>query len=181
MTDEEKVKTEQIKTEREFYFKINSVRYDFTKQRYTTLIQVLVVALGFMPFVLDKLNVVSILKAEQSYHCPFFVILFLFCGSTLVCMFLTIHTLYLVIKYLQKYEQYLDYVVEGVDCNVRALQNSVDTNIDKQQEQYNIKAEEEYKECREIDENLLTKLVWIFSLMVCCVIFGIILNVYILS
>ncbi|WP_033589722.1 hypothetical protein [Helicobacter pylori] len=57
MTDEEKIKTEQIKTEREFYFKINSVRYDFTKQRCTTLIQVLVVAFGFTPFVIDKMNI----------------------------------------------------------------------------------------------------------------------------
>ncbi|WP_257570946.1 hypothetical protein [Helicobacter pylori] len=36
-TDKEKIKTEKIKTERESYFKVNSVRYDFTKQRYTAI------------------------------------------------------------------------------------------------------------------------------------------------
>ncbi|MCQ2872199.1 hypothetical protein ACQJ5S_07570 [Helicobacter pylori] len=179
MTDEEKIKTEQIKTEREFYFKINSVRYDFTKQRYTAIMQILVVAFGFMPFVLDKLNIVSILKvaAEQSCFYLFFVILF--CLSALAYMILTIFTLYSVIKYLQKYEQYLDYVVEVADCNVKALQNNqIEADMGEQQ-RYEIKAEEVYKECEKIDENLLTELVLIFSLMVCCVIFGIILNIYI--
>ncbi|MFB1341711.1 hypothetical protein ACLGEB_03010 [Helicobacter pylori] len=67
MTDTDK---EKIKTEREFYFRVNSVRYDFTKQRYTIIMQILVVAFGFMPFVLDKLNIVPILKAiaEQPFN-----------------------------------------------------------------------------------------------------------------
>ncbi len=49
----------------------------------------------------------------------------------------------------------------------------------REQQRYEIKAEEVYKECEKIDENLLTELVLIFSLMVCCVIFGIILDIYI--
>ncbi|MCQ2949467.1 hypothetical protein JT121_05880 [Helicobacter pylori] len=175
----EKLKTEKIKTEREFYFKVNSVRYDFTKQRYTIIMQILVVAFGFMPFVLDKLNIFSILKviAEQPLHYLFFVILF--CGSALFCMILTIITLYSVIKYLQKYEQYLDYVVEVVDCNAKALQNNqIEADMGEQQ-RYEIKAEEVDKECKKMDENILTELVLIFSLMACCVVCGIILNIYI--
>ncbi|MFA4807475.1 hypothetical protein [Helicobacter pylori] len=174
MADEEK-----IKTEREFYFKINSVRYDFTKQRYTAIMQILVVAFGFMPFVLDKLNIVPILKAIAEQPCYYLLFVILFCGSALACMILTIFTLYSVIKYLQKYEQYLDYVVEVADCNVKALQNNQIEADMVEQQRYEIKAEEVYKECEKIDENLLTELVLIFSLMVCCVIFGIILNVYI--
>ncbi len=78
-----------------------------------------------------------------------------------------------------KYEQYLDYVVEVADCNVKALQNNQIEADMVEQQRYEIKAEEVYKECEKIDENLLAELVLIFSLMVCCVIFGIILNVYI--
>ncbi len=120
-TDKEKIKTEKIKTERESYFKVNSVRYDFTKQRYTAIMQILVVAFGFMPFVLDKLNIVPILKAiaERPFYYLFFVILF--CGFALACMFLTIITLYSVIKFLNKYEHYLDCIAEIIDCNVKEL------------------------------------------------------------
>ncbi len=175
-TDKEKIKTEEIKTEREFYFKVNSVRYDFTKQKYTAIMQILVVAFGFMPFVLDKLNIVPILKAiaEQPCHYLFFVILF--CGSALVCMILTIMTFYSVINYLQEYEQYLDCIVDIIDCNVREFQNE---NTEEEKERCETKAEEVRKEYEEIDGSLLTKLVWIFSLMACCVICGIILNIYI--
>ncbi len=175
-TDKEKIKTEKIKTERESYFKVNSVRYDFTKQRYTAIMQILVVAFGFMPFVLDKLNIVHILKAiaEQPFCYLFFVILF--CISALACMILIIITLYSVIKFLNKYEHYLDYIAEIIDCNVRALQNE---NTKEEKEGYETRAKEVGKECEKIDGNLLAKLVWIFSLMACCVVCGIILNIYI--
>ncbi len=180
MTDrekiEEKIKTEEIKIEREFYFKVNSVRYDFTKQKYTAIMQILVVAFGFMPFVLDKLNIVPILKAiaEQPYHYLFFVILF--CGSAFVCMILTIIALYSVIKFLKRYEHYLDCIADIIDCKVRELQNE---NTEEEKEGYETRAEEVFKECEKIDGNLLAKLVWIFSLMACCVVCGIILNIYI--
>ncbi|GAA6959964.1 hypothetical protein AOD77_0204590 [Helicobacter pylori] len=175
-TDKEKIKTEKIKTEKESYFKVNSVRYDFTKQKYTAIMQILVVAFGFMPFVLDKLNIVPILKAiaEQPFHYLFFVILF--CVSALVCMILTITTLYSVIKFLKRYEHYLDCIADIIDCNVKELQNE---NTEEEKESYEIRAKEVDKECEKIDGNLLTKLVWIFSLMACCVVCGIILNIYI--
>ncbi|WP_243878287.1 hypothetical protein [Helicobacter pylori] len=69
--------------------------------------------------------------------------------------------------------------MEVADCNVKALQNNQIEADMVEQQRYEIKAEEVYKECEKIDENLLAELVLIFSLMVCCVIFGIILNVYI--
>ncbi len=111
-TEKESYFTEEIKTEKESYFKVNSVRYDFTKQKYTAIMQILVIAFGFMPFVLDKLNIVPILKAiaEQPFHYLFFVILF--CISALACMILTIMTLYSVIKFLNKYEHYLDCIAD---------------------------------------------------------------------
>ncbi len=65
-TDKEKIKTEKIKTERESYFKVNSVRYDFTKQRYTIIMQILVAALGLIPFAIDKLNILCILKTSMT-------------------------------------------------------------------------------------------------------------------
>ncbi|WP_441749117.1 hypothetical protein [Helicobacter pylori] len=175
-TDKEKIKTEKIKTEKESYFKVNSVRYDFTKQRYIIIMQILVVAFGFMPFVLDKLNIVPILKAiaEQPFHYLIFVILF--CVSALACMILTIITLHSVIKFLKEYEDYLDCIADIIDCNVKVLQNE---NTEEQKEGYETRAEEVLKKCEKIDGKLLTKLVWIFSLMACCVVCGIILNVYI--
>ncbi|WRE28842.1 hypothetical protein KVE92_06810 [Helicobacter pylori] len=175
-TDKEKIKTEKIKTEKESYFKVNSVRYDFTKQRYTIIMQILVVAFGFMPFVLDKLNIVPILKAIAEQPCYYLFFVILFCGSALVCMILTIITLYSVIKFLKIYEHYLDYIAEIIDCNVRALQNE---NTEEEKERYETRAEEVCKKCEKIDGNLLTKLVWIFSLMAFCVVCGIILNIYI--
>ncbi len=175
-TDKEKIKTEKIKTEKEFYFKVNSVRYDFTKQRYTAIMQILVVAFGFMPFVLDKLNIVPILKAIAEQPCYYLFFVILFCGSALACMILTIMTLYSVIKFLNKYEHYLDCIAEIIDCNVRELQNE---NTEEEKERYGTRAEEMLKKCEKIDGNLLTKLVWIFSLMACCVVCGIILNIYI--
>ncbi|MGT0063224.1 hypothetical protein [Helicobacter pylori] len=174
--DKEKIKTEKIKTEKESYFKVNSVRYDFTKQRYTAIMQILVVAFGFMPFVLDKLNIVPILKAIAEQPCYYLFFVILFCGSALACMFLTIITLYSVIKFLNKYEHYLDCIAEIIDCNVRELQNE---NTEEEKERYGTRAEEMLKKCEKIDGNLLTKLVWIFSLMACCVVCGIILNIYI--
>ncbi|WQT66591.1 hypothetical protein E5D99_06360 [Helicobacter pylori] len=175
-TDKEKIKTEEIKTEKESYFKVNSVRYDFTKQRYTIIMQILVVAFGFMPFVLDKLNIVPILKAIAEQPCYYLFFVILFCGSALVCMILTIITFYSVIKFLKRYEHYLDCIADIIDCNVRALQNE---NAEEEKEGYETRAKEVLKECEKIDGNLLAKLVWIFSLMTCCVVCGIILNVYI--
>ncbi|MFP6145017.1 hypothetical protein ACLGAL_05610 [Helicobacter pylori] len=177
-TDKEKIKTEEIKTEREFYFRVNSVRYDFTKQRYTIIMQILVVAFGFMPFVLDKLNIVPILKAiaEQPFNYLYLFFVILFCGPALACMILIINTLHSVIKFLKKYEDYLDCIADIIDCNVKVLQNE---NTEEEKEGYETRAKEVLKKCEKIDGKLLTKLVWIFSLMACCVVCGIILNVYI--
>ncbi|TPH46935.1 hypothetical protein FIM73_05235 [Helicobacter pylori] len=172
----EKLEIEKIKIDTESYFKVNSVRYDFTKQKYTIIMQILVVAFGFMPFVLDKLNIVPILKAiaEQPWHYLFFVILF--CGSALACMILTIITFYSVIKFLKRYECYLDCIVEIIDCNVRELKNE---NTEEEKEKYETRAKEVFEECEKIEGSLLKKLVSIFSLMASCVVCGIILNVYI--
>ncbi len=63
-TDKEKIKTEKIKTEKESYFKVNSVRYDFTKQRYTAIMQILVVAFGLIAFAIDRLNIMPVLKTS---------------------------------------------------------------------------------------------------------------------
>ncbi|WQW55036.1 hypothetical protein KVM78_06710 [Helicobacter pylori] len=57
-----KLKQNKLKQKENFILKINSVRYDFTKQRCTTLIQVLVVAFGFTPFAIDKMNIMPIVK-----------------------------------------------------------------------------------------------------------------------
>ncbi|WP_187859744.1 DMT family transporter [Helicobacter pylori] len=62
----EKIKTEKIKTEREFYFKINAMRYDFAKQRYIALMPILVAAFGFIAFAIDKLNILHILKTSMN-------------------------------------------------------------------------------------------------------------------
>ncbi len=63
MTDTDK---EKIKTEREFYFKINAMRYDFAKQRYIALMPILVAAFGFIAFAIDKLNILHILKTSMN-------------------------------------------------------------------------------------------------------------------
>ncbi len=60
----EKLKIEKIKTEREFYFKINTMRYDFAKQRYIAVVPILVAALGFIAFAIDKLNILPVLKTS---------------------------------------------------------------------------------------------------------------------
>ncbi|WQS13154.1 hypothetical protein KVC03_01025 [Helicobacter pylori] len=62
----EKLKTEKIKIEREFYFKINTMRYDFAKQRYIAVVSILVAALGFIAFAIDKLNILHILKTSMT-------------------------------------------------------------------------------------------------------------------
>ncbi|WQS34180.1 hypothetical protein KVF10_06465 [Helicobacter pylori] len=69
MTDREKFEAEKIKTEKESYFKINAMRYDFAKQRYIALMPILVAALGFIPFAIDKLNILCILKTSMN---PYF-------------------------------------------------------------------------------------------------------------
>ncbi|WQS05061.1 hypothetical protein KVD72_00845 [Helicobacter pylori] len=84
---EKKIKTEEIKTEREFYFKINTMRYDFAKQRYIAVVPILVAALGFIAFAIDKLNILPVLKTSAMTPCfrglvaiiiGFFVVLFSF-------------------------------------------------------------------------------------------------------
>ncbi len=83
----EKLKIEKIKTEREFYFKINTMRYDFAKQRYIAVVPILVAALGFIAFAIDKLNILPVLKTSAMTPCfrglvaitiGFFVVLFSF-------------------------------------------------------------------------------------------------------
>ncbi|WQT01890.1 hypothetical protein E5D97_00860 [Helicobacter pylori] len=71
MTDREKIeveklKTEKIKTEGEFYFKIDAMRYDFAKQRYIAVMSILVAALGLIPFAIDRLNILCILKTSRT-------------------------------------------------------------------------------------------------------------------
>ncbi|WP_237003303.1 hypothetical protein [Helicobacter pylori] len=61
MTDTDK---EKIKTEKESYFKINTMRYDFAKQRYIAVVPILVAALGFIAFAIDKLNILPVLKTS---------------------------------------------------------------------------------------------------------------------
>ncbi|WP_187848065.1 hypothetical protein [Helicobacter pylori] len=75
MTDREKFEAEKIKTEKESYFKINAMRYDFAKQRYIALMPILVAALGLIPFAIDKLNVVCILKTLSSEKLSFSIII----------------------------------------------------------------------------------------------------------
>ncbi|WQS94758.1 CD20-like domain-containing protein [Helicobacter pylori] len=65
-TDKEKIKTEEIKTEKESHFKINAMRYDFAKQRYIALMQILVVSFGLIAFAIDRLNILCILKTSRT-------------------------------------------------------------------------------------------------------------------
>ncbi len=63
-TDKEKIKTEKIKTERESYFKVNTMHYDFAKQRYIALMPILVAAFGLIAFAIDRLNIMPVLKTS---------------------------------------------------------------------------------------------------------------------
>ncbi|WQS00484.1 hypothetical protein KVE62_06205 [Helicobacter pylori] len=151
----EKLKTEKIKTEREFYFKINTMRYDFAKQRYIALMPILVAALGLIPFAIDRLNILPILKTfivflkHDFYYpslgellvgaiIPFFFLFYV----VFVC--LALHTTY---SCLLDLEKYLERQAETKDCEIRKLQS----NTDKEREE--IEKIEEIEKKRQECEN----------------------------
>ncbi|WQR68834.1 hypothetical protein KVD13_06100 [Helicobacter pylori] len=149
MTDEEKIKTEQIKTEREFYFKINSVRYDFTKQRCTTLIQVLVVAFGFTPFAIDKMDIMPILKTfvTNSSDClrlvpwNYEVSVFMVSFCLVIYAFSVICALMSAYNCLIMHEVYFDNQAKTIEYDIRILQSDTDAEregIKKEKQEHEI-------------------------------------------
>ncbi|PUD86796.1 hypothetical protein C2R46_04490 [Helicobacter pylori] len=133
MADEEKIK-EKIKICKETYFKLNDTRYEFTKQRYTAIMQILVIAFGFMPFVLDKLEVVSAFRIvldffinNSSYEFNVFrVTASIFIVFILAYVCLIIYAIHSVIKYLQDYELFFDKLSEMNNCDMQLLNGNFD-------------------------------------------------------
>ncbi len=188
MTDEEKIK-EKIKICKETYFKLNDTRYEFTKQRYTAIMQILVIAFGFMPFVLDKLEVVSAFRIvldffinNSSYEFNVFrVTVSIFIVFILVYIYFIIYTIHSVIKYLQDYELFFDKLSEMSNRDMQLLNGNFDGENAEQEK----KLLELQSQCRNEassvriryesrNDNIPKKVTLIFVLMACCFLCGII-------
>ncbi|WP_158652761.1 hypothetical protein [Helicobacter acinonychis] len=99
-------------------------RYDFTKQKCTTLIQVLVVVLGFMPFAVYKLNMVPILQPIDCFRlvpwdhiisvCA--VIISLICYTVLV-----IYALGSIYNCLMMHEAYFDNQAKTIEYDIKNI------------------------------------------------------------
>ncbi|XNZ29006.1 hypothetical protein ACKRAR_07470 [Helicobacter pylori] len=166
MTDEEK-----IKTEREFYFKIKAMRYDFAKQRYIALMPILVVVLGLIPFAIDRLNIVPILKTFIMFLKYGFYYLSL--GELLVeaiiasffCLYVVFVFLALCITYscLLDLEKYLERQAETKDCDIRLLQSNTDRereDIEKKKQECENNEKKRVKTMRKKKENCLIISFW---------------------
>ncbi len=188
MTDREKIE-EKIKICKETYFKLNDTRYEFTKQRYTAIMQILVAAFGFMPFVLDKLEVVSAFKIAlalfiNNSSCEFSMIrmvAFIFIIFILLYVYLIIYTIHSVIEYLQDYELFLDKLSEMTNCDMRLLNGNFDgENVEQEkklldfQSQCRNEASNVRIRCESMNNSIPKKVTWIFVLMACCFLCGII-------
>lgn len=180
MADEEKIKTEQIKTEREFYFKINSVRYDFTKQRCTTLIQVLVVAFGFTPFAIDKMNIMPIVKTfvtnpidclrlvPWNYEVSVFMVSF----CLVVYVFSVICALFSAYNCLIMHEVYFDNQAKTIEYDIRILQSDTDAEregIKKEKQEHEIQTKRPCKNYEKAVRGPLASLVWVILSAILCV------------
>ncbi|MGL2576665.1 hypothetical protein KVJ73_06075 [Helicobacter pylori] len=180
MTDEEKIKTEQIKTEREFYFKINSVRYDFTKQRCTTLIQVLVVVFGFTPFVIDKMNIMPILKTFVTNPIDCFrlvpwnyeVSVFMVSFCLVIYVFSVICALFSAYYCLIIHEVYFDNQAKTIEYDIRILQSNTDREregIKKEKQEHEIQTKRPRKNYEKAVRGPLASLVYIIISAMLCV------------
>ncbi|WQX96704.1 hypothetical protein KVM89_06170 [Helicobacter pylori] len=167
MTDTDK---EKIKTEREFYFKIKAMRYDFAKQRYIALMPILVVALGLIPFAIDRLNIVPILKTFIILKYDFY---YLSWGELLVeaiitsffCLYVVSVFLALCITYscLLYFEKYLERQSETKDCDIRLLQSNTDRereDIEKKKQECENNEKKRVNTMRKKKENCLIISFW---------------------
>lgn len=180
MTDEEKIKTEQIKTEREFYFKINSVRYDFTKQRCTTLIQVLVVAFGFTPFAIDKMDIMPILKTfvTNSSDClrlvpwNYEVSVFMVSFCLVIYAFSVICALMSAYNCLIMHEVYFDNQAKTIEYDIRILQSDTDAEregIKKEKQEHEIQTKRPCKNYEKAVRGPLASLACIIASAILCI------------
>ncbi|WRC03103.1 hypothetical protein KVC56_06325 [Helicobacter pylori] len=191
MADEEKVK-EKIKICKETYFKLNDTRYEFTKQRYTAIMQILVIAFGFMPFVLDKLEVVSAFRIvldffinNSSYEFNVFrVTASIFIVFILAYVCLIIYAIHSVIKYLQDYELFFDKLSEMNNCDMQLLNGNFDGENAEQEKQERklLESQSQYRNeacsvrtrCESRNNSIPKIVTLIFVLMACCFLCGII-------
>lgn len=188
MADEEKIKTEQIKTEREFYFKIKAMRYDFTKQRCTTLIQVLVVAFGFTPFVIDKMNIMPILKTfvTNPFGClrlvpwNYEVLVFMVSFCLVIYVVSVICTLFSAYNCLIMHEVYFDNQAKTIEYDIRILQSNTDAereSIKKEKQEHEIQTKRPCKNYEKAVRGPLISLVWVILSAMLVVEFSIFYNV----
>ncbi|WQS08195.1 hypothetical protein KVE43_00865 [Helicobacter pylori] len=189
----EKLKTEKIKIEREFYFKINTMRYDFAKQRYIALMPILVAAFGFIAFAIDKLNILHILKTSMNPYFGGLVAMIVVFGfvcvelvavvmiASLFCLYavftcLALHTTY---SCLLDLEKYLERQAETKDCDIRLLESNTDKER-KEREKTRQECENNEKKARENYEEEKGKLSYCLLMVmisvILCVVFSVIDN-----
>ncbi len=186
--DKEKIKTEEIKTEKESYFKVNAMRYDFAKQRYIALMQILVAALGLIPFAIDRLNIVPVLKTFimfLKYDFYYSSLGELLVGAIIAFSFL-LYVAFAFLALLTTYscllnlEKYFECQAETKDCEIRKLQSNTDREREdietKRQECENNekKARENYEEGKgKLSYCLLVTMISVMVCVLCSVIYKI--------
>ncbi|WRG18462.1 hypothetical protein FOG22_00585 [Helicobacter pylori] len=186
--DKEKIKTEKIKTEREFYFKINTMRYDFAKQRYIALMPILMVVFGLIPFAIDKLNIVLILKTFivfLKYDFYYSSLGELLVGAIIASFFL----LYVVFAFfalhatygcLLDLEKYLECQAETKDCDIKMLQSNTDRereDIEKKKRECENNEKKVFEDYEEGKGKLSYCLLMVMISVMLCIVFSVIYNI----